>query len=374
MEMDLLLDFVNNHRLTAPPSVDLAHFPEDQWDHPTLADITNALSKSDSGLSHNNSGEGDFWLTEEPHFPVTLAFKTGSGAVGVLQITGLTEKPRGAKIRYKLVKKGGPAESHAATAPSLTSEPPKLQFLAWQDQWETNQPGAARHPDGSPVTNATELAWLNRVYPVRVDVGSWKIQPPPRFLHLWFSHSLFDSNSVNEVELLDDDGEIIPPGAVGSLGANAYGTNQLGGDLGWLTHTFSPKTGLDRATIRLRYTIGPLESAQEVDVTPNQTPPVRLEGGSQFESVGQNAQGRATLAVSENRVGMPSRKFGVVAITKDGSEMAAKGWVIRGGNVKRVETYEFDTPLTNIARFRIGTRRLWTCQWTNVALPEVGVR
>jgi hypothetical protein len=41
--------------------------------------------------------------------PHTFMFKTGSGKIGLLQITGFAENPRGVKIRYKLVQNPAPA-------------------------------------------------------------------------------------------------------------------------------------------------------------------------------------------------------------------------------------------------------------------------
>jgi len=38
-------------------------------------------------------------------FPATFFFKTREGGVGILQITGFTDKPKGVKIRYKMVVK-----------------------------------------------------------------------------------------------------------------------------------------------------------------------------------------------------------------------------------------------------------------------------
>jgi hypothetical protein len=55
--------------------------------------------------------------------------------------------------------------------------PPKLQFPAWQDGWKTNASGAARHPEGSPVTNATELGWLKQVHPGGIDVSEPPLLP-----------------------------------------------------------------------------------------------------------------------------------------------------------------------------------------------------
>jgi tRNA A-37 threonylcarbamoyl transferase component Bud32 len=47
----------------------------------------------------------------------TFLFKTGNGRIGLLQITGFTENPRGVKIRYKLVQNAPPAsvDKKAAT-------------------------------------------------------------------------------------------------------------------------------------------------------------------------------------------------------------------------------------------------------------------
>ena len=44
---------------------------------------------------------------DHAELPVTLGFRTGSGRIGVLQIIGFTDKPRGVKIRYKLVQAAG---------------------------------------------------------------------------------------------------------------------------------------------------------------------------------------------------------------------------------------------------------------------------
>ena len=97
------------------------------------------------------------------------------------------------------------------------AEPPTLRFLAWQDEWKTNQPGAARHPDGSPVTDPTELDWLRQIQPVGMDVSSLQLKPEPRFLHLWISHPAFDPNSFNEIALLDGAGKPIQLGGGASM-------------------------------------------------------------------------------------------------------------------------------------------------------------
>jgi len=43
--------------------------------------------------------------------PQTFLFRTFAREIGLLQITGFTENPRGVKIRYKLVQSGNPTNS-----------------------------------------------------------------------------------------------------------------------------------------------------------------------------------------------------------------------------------------------------------------------
>ena len=44
-------------------------------------------------------------MTAQGELPVTYFFKTREGGIGVLQITGFNENPKGVRIRYKLLHK-----------------------------------------------------------------------------------------------------------------------------------------------------------------------------------------------------------------------------------------------------------------------------
>jgi serine/threonine protein kinase/biopolymer transport protein ExbD len=104
-QADLLADIVANRRLTLTAGIKLADFPARNWDTATPEDLMKALQAEAAGFSHVvGSGEKEYWLTQQPTFPVTLAFETARGYRGLLQITGFTENPRGVKIRYKLVQ------------------------------------------------------------------------------------------------------------------------------------------------------------------------------------------------------------------------------------------------------------------------------
>lgn len=284
------------------------------------------------------------------------------------------------KLLAQLEENGKPLEAMimaaipAATSPLIT-EPPKLQFLAWQDEWQTNQPGAARHPDGSPVTNETELKWLKAVQFGGMDVSSWHLSPEPRFLKLWFSDPGFDLGSFSEVALLDNQNKIIPIGARGSMSGSAEEGSEPNGNLGWQVKTFSPNEGTNlppRVTVRLRYTIGPLEKTQEVPVTPNHSLSMTLEDGSMLNGVGQNVDGRAFVAIAVHAHKPGLWRFGVVAVTKDGRHLTtgpSESGFPDGTGVSVAE-FTFSVPLADVAKFIIGTRPIRTLEWTNVVLPN----
>jgi predicted Ser/Thr protein kinase len=71
----------------------------DQWERITDIDTLVAFS---SGCV---TGPGAYQTGDFPgKLPLTLFFKTGVTKLGLLQITGFTENPRGVKLRYKLVQ------------------------------------------------------------------------------------------------------------------------------------------------------------------------------------------------------------------------------------------------------------------------------
>ncbi|MEO7297938.1 MAG: WD40 repeat domain-containing serine/threonine protein kinase, partial [Verrucomicrobiota bacterium] len=305
-----------------------------------------------------------------------FAFKTREGRAGILQVTGFNEKQRRVKIRYKLVQSDQNKIIPSPTASAETlAEPPKLQFLAWHDEWSTNRPGAARHADGSRITNASELNWLEHsLYPSPEDWSAPKVKPP-RFLHLWISHPLFDRTLFRNVTLLDEKGQTIPASAGSSPTSSAREGDARVGNLGWLMHTSSPEAVTNvpsQVTVRLRYTIGALEKTQDVAVTPKNKTFMSLEGESQFNALGQSVDGKAFIAIAVNVEKLGARKFGVLAVTKDGKELIFSGGSSGGtadGTGVRVENFEFDVPLKEVAKFRIGTRPIRTMEWKDVVLP-----
>jgi len=252
---------------------------------------------------------------------------------------------------------------------------PKLQFLAWQDEWQTNQPGAARHLDGSPVTDATELKWLKSISSGGVDVSSWHLSPEPRFLKLWFSDPKFDLGSFSEVSLLDDQHQVIPLDARGGMCGSAQEGNESNGNLGWHVKTFSPGGGARlpaRVTVSLRYAAGPLEETQAVPFTPHNATSMTLKDGSLLNGVGQNVDGNAFVAIAVHARQPGTWRFGVVAVTKDGRKLttAPSENGFADGSGESVAEFEFGVPLAEVDKFIIGTRPIRTNEWKHVMLPN----
>jgi hypothetical protein len=256
----------------------------------------------------------------------------------------------------------------------LLAEPPTLRFLAWQDELKTNQPGAARHPDGSLVTDTTELNWLQHVRPTAMDVSSLDLKSEPHFLHLWFSHPAFAKASLNRILLLDAAGQPIELGGQGSVASTTQDADEQNGNLGWFVQTLSPGEGTNipsRLTVRLRCTVGPIEHTQEV--SPGFSGAMSLEGGSQLNGIGQNAQDRAFVAIAVDANGMSDRQFDVIAVTQGGRQMESAGRRSGGtiGAGVRVEDFDFELALAYVAKFRIGTRPIRTYEWKDVVLPPL---
>jgi predicted Ser/Thr protein kinase len=254
------------------------------------------------------------------------------------------------------------------------AEPPTLRFLAWQDEWKTNQPGAARHPDGSLVTDTTELNWLQHVRPTAMDVSSLDLKSEPHFLHLWFSHPAFAKASLSRILLLDAAGQPIELGGQGSVASTTQDADEQDANLGWVVQTLSPGQGTNipsRLTVRLRYTVGPIEHTQEV--SPDFSGVMSLEGGSQLNGIGQNAQDRAFVAIAVDANGMSDRQFDVIAVTQGGRQMEPAGRRSGGtiGAGVRVEDFDFELALAYVAKFRIGTRPIRTYEWKDVVLPPL---
>ncbi|MGI8965303.1 MAG: hypothetical protein ACR2H1_04350, partial [Limisphaerales bacterium] len=183
----------------------------------------------------------------------------------------------------------------------------------------------------------------------------------------------FDGQSFVEINYFDATGKLPlsdPSGAAStSMPVEENGNTSL-----WILHSASlgDKTKLpETVTVRCRYSVGSWENTNHVRTTFFGT--MGLEGGSQLNGVGQNANGKCFVAISIGPKISRQRQFGVVAITKNGRELKSFGSSTGGtsdGTGALVQQFIFDVPLADIAYFSIGTRPIRAVEWKDVVLPK----
>ena len=341
----------------------------ESWNTMTAADAEQRMETKHSrpGLTLNAAGHG------LP--PMTLLFKTVNEHVGLLQITDFTDNPRGMKLRYKLVQNGGnqPTNTPSISATHL-GEVPKLRYLEWGEDWKTNYLGGVHYSDGSLVTNQQELAWLKYVSPGSMSDVSGQpnlAKQHPHFLHLWFSHPLFDDSFFAEVTLTDEYGKN-PTDPYSSRVGEIKAAEPQNGNFDWLVESLMCGAGTNipaKVTIRLRYAVGPLEQIQEIPS--DYSGYLGIFGDSQLGSIGQDARGNTLVTIGVNPQTIKTRQYCVVAVTKDGRKLMSGGGISGSsdGSGPQLSRFYFHVPLSDVAKFIIGTRPIRTVEFTNVVLP-----
>jgi hypothetical protein len=265
------------------------------------------------------------------------------------------------------------ASASAPSAPASTeslSQPPVLRFLAWKKEqgWT---PADTTHSDGTSVTDDHERKLLQQIPPEFDAIDLKKFPAHTRFLQLWFAHPEFNQSTFREVTLLNENGTLLPPSAQGYTISSVKDAGLLTDDLGWITYCLSPGIAEQipaRLTVRLRYTTGELKNTQKV--APDFNSALILEGGSQVSSVGQNAKGRAFIALAEDTSKLELLSFDVLAVTKNGKSLTNAGKSASSAKLGLgVERFQFDVPLAEIDHFLVGTQPIRTQEWKDVALP-----
>jgi hypothetical protein len=122
-----LLAFAHKQSWELWASPKLAGVSPAMWDRASSEELLRALTSGVMGLGRASldvkDGFASYQVNENTVFPQTFAFRTGAGAVGLLQLTGTTEAPRGLKIRYKLAPPG------AGTTPATQVEATPQRFV-----------------------------------------------------------------------------------------------------------------------------------------------------------------------------------------------------------------------------------------------------
>ncbi|MCK4850448.1 MAG: hypothetical protein KAT11_03810, partial [Phycisphaerae bacterium] len=107
-----------------------------------------------------------------------LAFRTSEGSMGVLQIVGFTENPKGVKIRYKMVESAKPSKTEIPWGESVEGVQVRLQ--ADKLKWKASETPSFK----ADVRNQgkAELSVLPAQHAFEVEVdGQWYFSWPPAY-------------------------------------------------------------------------------------------------------------------------------------------------------------------------------------------------
>lgn len=85
----------------AGPNLKVRRLAAQNWDQAAPDPLDNA---TDAVAMDIEEGWPFYAFDDRLEAPITLAFQSGSGAIGLMQITGRTKNPSGLTFRYKLVR------------------------------------------------------------------------------------------------------------------------------------------------------------------------------------------------------------------------------------------------------------------------------
>jgi hypothetical protein len=109
--------------------------------------------------------------------PHSHAFRSKDGAMGVLQVIGFTDSPRGVRIRYKLVRTGTPNQSSMGNSPGLQTSPELAEDTQMRADIEKDIPLAEalrqanqQFSDTQPLTEDEVVAAVRNIKQVHPDI------------------------------------------------------------------------------------------------------------------------------------------------------------------------------------------------------------
>ena len=335
--------------------------PED-WDRLTAAQVVALLDAVNAKPPRYTKLKSDE--------NATYVFRTREGARGVLQIQGKADGDKQVKLRYKLVT-GGLSPSAPLVNSVIaenTSESPRLEYLAWQDEVQTNPHWQAWRPNGEKVDH--DLAHL----PDSLPVPGWDgPQSSQRMLCLWFSHPQINIQSFADVRLWDDQGRLIDVLPAGFYAAAVSGETTVDGNRGWVLYMRSagPSEKLPATVdIQFRYGVGPWASQEDISVadTHRRMP---LAPGIVVADSGQDANGKAFVAIEyDSAKDVGDTAIGILAITKDGRTLPRPSVFSNIGDCVTTQTFTFDVPLDQVAKFVCRKRPIRMAMFKHVPLQS----
>ena len=281
------------------------------------------------------------------------------------QVTAEVGEEVSRKAHIDLPGNGGTTDLDAAQ-----DEPPKLRYLAWQDEVQKNPHWQAWQATGEFVKHEDLDVPRGFANPSQMDVSKTKAAAEnPRFLCLWFSHPALDAQSVVKVELLDDAGKPFET-PVSDTATSVSPPGPESGSLSWITASIcAGRMGETppRATVRLHYSASPWQFWD--DIVGDFQGVMTLSEGVVTSGPAQGADGRAFIQFTrDHTLDAGDQEFDFVAVTKDGRRLDRLGRTSGVSGKFTTERRIFDVPLNQVERFQCRKRPIHTMMW-DVPLP-----
>jgi tRNA A-37 threonylcarbamoyl transferase component Bud32 len=251
---------------------------------------------------------------------------------------------------------------------TLLAEPPKLRFLAWQDENPNWNHWKAWRPDGQQADTENDRRLLEHLYPARENLSGEEHGREVRVLNLWFSHPAIDLRSIGQLSLTDTNGVLIPE-FINSTDTMSVEPKPFTDNNGWLVCTFAPAYGVSLppvVNVRLKYSAGPWSYEPGITMPADGDTTVGF-GSGQINNVGQTPQGKAFVSLVRDVTKDPDTQLNFEARTTDGKLLQPKGWAGYGGDQARTERFEFDVPIAGVKEFVFGTRRIHSVEFKDVS-------
>ena len=234
---------------------------------------------------------------------------------------------------------------------ALADQPPQLRALGWQDQVKT-RPDEMSLPSGGRLGSRAGFPAF-----AGLDIAAVAGQDP-RNLCLWFSHPLFDAQSVADVTLLDSGGQTPLKTPVSHIASGYTSASPSHADVGWITMTVcagSKGQTPPAATVRLRYSVGPWRQCAEIaaDYRGSKT----LANGVLLAAQGQDADGQTFVQiVCDRSAGADDTQLDFVAVKKDDQRLERTGSRKSGVVQVFTERFSFNVPLADVKSFECRVR------------------
>jgi hypothetical protein len=260
-------------------------------------------------------------------------------------------------------EKAKAAHDTAQAELGMAGEPPKLRFLAWQDENPSWRDWRVWRPNGERADTAEEQGLLLHHPPTRIDLSATKEGRGVRVLFVWFSHPQIERRSYAEMTMADSTGCTISPCPDG-YGGGIYPAKASEAELGWLVRWFAPAldaTLPSTVNLTLRYSLGdwqyPLMVTREMFGGTMDT-----EWGN-IPGAGETLDGRAFISLARDTTKGRDLQVDFAAETIDGRLIEPSGTLESGPPEMRHGRFLFDAPLRQIKEFRLrGIPRRCRCR------------